>query len=137
MDKNIRVPIYIESRYKVNRKKVKEAVIKVLTEEEVKGPVEISIAVVGDRKMKALNKKYRNIDKTTNVLSFSQLDPNSIESKRKQSVSPEEDALMLGDVVISYSQVILEASRENMLVDEKISELIAHGVRHLLGLHHE
>jgi ssRNA-specific RNase YbeY (16S rRNA maturation enzyme) len=68
---NINVPIYIESRYKVNRKKIKEIVKKTLDTNGMKGEVEVSVAIVGDRKMKSLNKKYRDLDKSTNVLSFS------------------------------------------------------------------
>ena len=129
MEDTIKVPIYIESRYRVNRKKIKEAVVNVLKEQGVKGPVEVSVAIVGDRKMHELNKKYRNLDKSTNVLSFSQLEG-------KSTATPG-NFLFLGDVVVSYPQVILEASQEGKLVDEKVCELVDHGVRHLLGIHHE
>lgn len=125
---NVRVPIYIESRYKVNRKKVKDSVEKVLLEHKINAVCEVSVAVVGNRKMRALNKKYRNIDKSTNVLSFPQ--------QEGDVIAPVANTLYLGDIVIAYPKVIEEASRENMLVDEKISELIEHSVRHLLGIHH-
>jgi probable rRNA maturation factor len=78
--------------------------------------------------MRALNKRYRQIDKTTNVLSFSQ-----IEGKNAPVL---EDRLFLGDVVISYPVVIDEAARQNMLVDDWTCELVEHGVQHLLGIHH-
>ena len=39
--------------------------------------------------------------------------------------------------VISYPIVLLEASRDDMLVDDKVDELVAHGMTHLLGVHHE
>lgn len=125
---NVRVPIYIESRYKVNRKKIKESVEKVLAEHKINASCEVSVAVVGNRKMRALNKKFRNIDKSTNVLSFPQ--------QEGDVVAPVANTLYLGDIVISYPKVIEEASRENMLVDEKVSELVEHSVRHLLGIHH-
>ena len=67
---DISVPIYVESRYKVNRKRIKQKVFDTLHQHGVVGPAEVSVAIVGDRKMRALNKKYRNLDKTTNVLSF-------------------------------------------------------------------
>ncbi|RJQ24816.1 rRNA maturation RNase YbeY [Candidatus Parcubacteria bacterium] len=123
------VPIFVESRYKVNRKKIKSSVKSILEEKNIVGPVEVSVAIVGDRKMKDLNKKYRNLDKTTNVLSFPQMEG-------EVSVLPK-DILFLGDVVISYPQVIKEASEEEVLVDEKICELVEHGLMHLLGIHHD
>ncbi|OGH12396.1 MAG: rRNA maturation RNase YbeY [Candidatus Levybacteria bacterium RIFCSPHIGHO2_01_FULL_36_15] len=129
MDTDIKVPIFIESRYKLNRTKVKDTVCDALKKQDIKGPVEVSVAIVGDRKMKRLNKKYRDLDKTTNVLSFSQMEGST-------NVLPQ-DVLILGDVVVSYPQAILEASKEEMLVDDKICELVEHGVMHLLGIHHE
>ncbi len=125
----VNVPIFIESRYKVNRKKIKESVTKVLSEHKINASCEVSVAIVGSRKMRGLNKKYRNIDKSTNVLSFPQ--------QEGDVVAPVANRLYLGDIVIAYPKVIEEASRENMLVDEKIAELVEHSVRHLLGIHHQ
>jgi probable rRNA maturation factor len=128
MKDGISIPIFVESRYKVNRKRIKERIYQVLEKRGVNGPVEISVAIVGDRKMRELNLKYRNLDKTTNVLSFSQ-------TEGEESVSSPE-MLLLGDVIISYPQVINEASEKEVFVDDRIDELVEHGVLHLLGIHH-
>lgn len=125
----LQIPIFVESRYKVNRKRIKKAVSKVLTQHEMKGPAEVSIAIVGDRKMRALSLKYKGEDKTRNILSFSL-------SEGESTYVPSE-VLKLGDIVISFPQVILEASQEEMLVDDKIDTLIEHGMLHLLGINHE
>lgn len=124
-----RILIYVESRYKVNRKRIKSTIQRVLTDNKVTTPVEVSIAVIGDRKMRSLNMKYRKLDKTTNVLSF----PLS----EGESSYPGEDIMRLGDVVVSYPVIIKEAARDEVLVDEKVDELLSHGMLHLLGLHHE
>ena len=125
----VQVPIFVESRYKVNRKRIKKAVSKVLTQHEMKGPAEVSIAIVGDRKMRALSLKYKGEDKTRNILSFSM--------SEGESTYLDSEVLRLGDIVISYPQVIKEASEEEMLVDDKIDTLIEHGMLHLLGINHE
>lgn len=125
----IQIPIFVESRYKVNRKRIKQAVSKVLTEHEMSGPAEVSIAIVGDRKMRALSLKYKGENKTRNILSFSL-------SEGESTYVPSE-VLRLGDIVISYPQVIKEASEEEVLVDDKIDELVGHGMLHLLGINHE
>jgi probable rRNA maturation factor len=124
-----RVLIYVESRYKVNRKRMKSAVQYVLEEQNIQSPVEISIAVIGDRKMKELNKKYRDKEGTTNILEFPL-------SEGEQTKLPT-DITRLGDIVISYPMVIKESSEQEMLVDDRVDELIQHGMLHLLGLHHE
>ncbi len=130
---NSNVSIYVESRYKVNRKRIASAINNLLQQQEIARDTEISVAVVGDRKMHALNKQYRNFDKTTNVLSFSLSDGESIVLPPSERA----DVLRLGDVIVSYPQVIREAAEEDMLVDDKIDELVTHGVLHLLGIHHD
>ena len=125
---NVKVLLYVESRYKVSRKRIKKAIDDVLTSNSVSSTVEVSVAIVGDRKMRALNKKYRNLDKTTNVLSFPQ--------SEGQTFQTPDDASRLGDIVISYPQVIKESARDEMLVDDKVDELVIHSMKHLLGIHH-
>lgn len=164
---NFKVLIYVESRYKLSRKRVKKAIGEVLGANSVTSPVEVSVAIVGDRKMRALNKKYRNLDKTTNVLSFplQNIHPTShLESpakldqpsfavsgslSEKEMLNPADvktftsrqdqyDTISrLGDIIISYPQVINEAVRDEMLVDDKIEELVKHSMQHLLGIHHQ
>jgi len=123
------VLIFVESRYKINRKRIKETVNKTIDKNEIASPVEVSIAIVGDRKMRELSKKYKGEDKTRNILSFSQ--------NEGQPVQMPNDILRLGDIVLSFPQVIRDASRDEMLVDDKVDQLVEHGLMHLLGLHHE
>ena len=125
----VQVSIFVESRYKVNRKRVRSLVNNLLKKQGVAGKAEVSIAIVGDRKMRELSKKYKGEDKTRNVLSFSQTEGEPAKNPL--------DALFLGDVVISYPQVIREAAAEDVLVDEKIEQLAEHGIMHLLGINHE
>ena len=126
---NSKVLIYVESRYKVNRKKIKFAIDSVLQTNNVLTPIEVSVAIVGDRKMAKLNKQYRNKEGTTNILSFPL-------AEGEQTHLPG-DVVRLGDIVISYPMVINEAASEEMLVDERVDMLVRHGMSHLLGLHHE
>jgi probable rRNA maturation factor len=128
MDK-ISVLIFVESRYKINRKRIKQVIESVIAKNEVTGPVEVSVAVVGDRKMRELSKKYKGEDKTRNILSFSQTEG--------ESIATPNDVLRLGDIVLSFPQVINDAVRDEMLVDDKVDQLVEHGLMHLLGLHHE
>lgn len=125
----VSILIFVESRYKINRKGIKKTVLDILDKNEVVGPVEVSIAVVGDRKMRELSKKYKGEDKTRNILSFSQIEGEEVKTPN--------GVLRLGDIVLSFPQVINDAVRDEMLVDDKVNQLIEHGLMHLLGLHHE
>ncbi len=124
------VLFYVESRYKINRKRIRKLIEHVLQEQKITSTSEVSIAVVGDRKMRALSRKYKNEDKTRNILSFPI-------AEGKETVLPPSGTMRLGDIVLSYPVVIQEAARDEVLVDEKVDELIEHGLLHLLGLHHE
>lgn len=129
MTRNIKVLIYVESRYKVNRKRIRNSLANLLDQQGVNSPVEVSVAIVGDRKMKELSKKYKGEDRTRNILSF------SLNEGEKMAVPS--GVIRLGDIVISYPIARLEAARDDMLVDDKIDELVTHGMTHLLGVHHE
>ena len=125
----INISIFVESRYQVNRKRLRKTVESTLDKQGASKPVDISIAVVGDRKMRELSKKYKGEDKTRNVLSFS--------LSEGEATKLPTDVISLGDIVVSYPEIIREASRDDMLVDEKMDELVLHGLSHLLGIHHE
>lgn len=129
MMRNLKVLIYVESRYKVDRKRIRNTLANLLDQQGVNSPVEVSVAIVGDRKMKALSKKYKGEDRTRNILSFS--------LNEGEKMAAPAGIIKLGDIVISYPIARLEAARDEMLVDDKIDELVVHGMTHLLGVHHE
>ena len=75
-----------ESRYPVKRKTIKQVVDQFLAEQKIKSEVEVSIAIVGDRKMAKLNKQYRGKDGTTSVLTFSQTEDQQTEDQLRRAV---------------------------------------------------
>src|ERR1035437_4485187 len=99
----INVLIFVESRYKVNRKRIKQVIKNTLDKNGINGAVEVSVAIVGDRKMRELSKKYKGEDKTRNIFSFSQTEGGAFTTPR--------DTLRLGDIVLSFPQVINDAVR--------------------------
>lgn len=123
-----------ETHYPVNRKKVKEAITSVLAA-KIKHSVEVSVSIVGDRRMKELNRTYRKIDAPTDVLSFPLNDPTY--TKGQGFIDAPDGILRLGDIIISYPQAVTTATEENKLVDDVIVFLALHGLNHLLGIHHE
>lgn len=129
----IDILIKSESRYPISRGLIKEFIERVLIQKNVHGKIEVSVNIVGDRMMCALNKKYRDLDETTDVLSF----PLSETTKDARFVDPPDNVLRLGDIVVSYPQAVSDAAVENKMVDQKVGELVEHGLLHLLGVHHE
>jgi probable rRNA maturation factor len=125
----------IEPHYPLKRSQLTKAAKLTLEKMDVKGDVVVDISVIGDRKMRSLNREFRNIDKTTDVLSFSF----ELSSKNPEKFvnPPDSTSLNLGDVIISYPQLLERAAKENMLVDEMANLLVVHGIMHLLGYDHE
>lgn len=128
----ITIHIQSSSHFPVNKDEIKAAVEKTL-KTRLKQNAEVSISIIGDRQMKDLNSSYRKIEDTTDVLSFPQHDPSQI---MHPFVMPPDDTLYLGDIVVSYPQAVDEAAHEQVMVDQKILELVLHGLDHLMGIHH-
>ncbi len=89
-------------------------------------PTELSIVLSSDDEVRALNRDYRKKDSPTNVLSF----PSGL-------ASGVGDADMLGDVILAFETVSMEAARDGKSLDSHLRHLVVHGVLHLLGFDHE
>ncbi len=94
---------------------------------------EVSILLVDDNFIKDLNKKYRNIDKITDVLSFALLEDVLDEEFNFQDA----DKNVLGDVVISIDAVLRQAEDYGHSIERELCYLTIHGVLHLLGYDHK
>jgi len=105
------------------------AEIKTGLNKELKTPVEISIAVVSDREIKKLNRIYRHKDKTTDVLSFGEIDQ---KIKINQS-----DSGYIGEIIIGYPQAVRQAKEYGHSVQKELKLLLIHGFLHLLGYDHK
>ena len=103
----------------------------VLIMEEFKGPAEISVKFVDDDEIHKLNKQYRNVDNSTDVLSFP-LGENGV-----YDINKDTGAQMLGDIVISMPHAVEQAERYGHSLQREIGFLTVHSMLHLLGYDHE
>ena len=87
---------------------------------------ELTVAIVGDRKMQALNRQFRGKNAVTDVLSF----------PAEQDQFEKAQGTSLGDVVISVEQAARQAKQNGLTLDEEIAQLILHGLIHLCGYDH-
>lgn len=93
--------------------------------------VNLTLIFLEDREMKALNKKYRGINRSTDVLTF------------KFSVSPQKFILpkqikpFLGEIIISYPKARQQAKLFGHSQKKEIARLFVHGLLHLLGFEHK
>lgn len=86
---------------------------------------ELSILLCDDRTMRALNARHRGLSRTTDVLSF-EANGAAVSAGRR----------VLGDVVISIPMARRQARSAKSSLLDRVVELLAHGVLHLLGHDH-
>lgn len=114
-------------------KKVLEIAVKEIEKlgnEEIK--IGVSINLVGEAKIKELNKKYRNKNKSTDVLSF------PINAYNGLTISADGQTVNdIGDIFICLSIAKKEAKRENISIEQKLAQLTVHGFLHLQDYDHE
>ena len=87
---------------------------------------EVSVLLTNDEEIRELNKKYRKIDKPTNVLSFSITSDTIVNELR-----------MIGDIVISKEKILSEAKDQNKTFNDHLAHIVIHGFLHLLDYTHD
>lgn len=102
-----------------------------LVEEEIDESAEVSVTFVDNEKIRALNNEHRGIDRETDVLSFPAFTDDGFE------VNPENDAIILGDIVISLEKAKAQSEEYGHSTLRETAFLIAHSLFHLLGYDHE
>ncbi|MBU1162498.1 MAG: rRNA maturation RNase YbeY [Proteobacteria bacterium] len=88
---------------------------------------EISILIVDDPQIAILNKKYLRRYGPTNVIAF------PMRTEQFSNINPE----LLGDVVISIETAEKEGKSIGISMEERFTQLLVHGILHLLGYDHE
>ncbi|HHT53594.1 MAG TPA: rRNA maturation RNase YbeY [Clostridiales bacterium] len=106
---------------------VRRAAEAVLQSEAVRCDAEVSVTFADDAQMRVLNKKYRAVDKATDVLSFP-LEDGPVTS---------DEPLVLGDIVISLERARRQAEEYGHSYEREVAFLCAHAMLHLLGYDHE
>ena len=101
-----------------------------LEEEGLDCDGEVSILFVDDKEIHELNKTYRGIDKSTDVLSFPQYD-----SLKDEEIS--DPYVILGDVVISTETAKKQSEEYNHSLEREIGFLVVHSMFHLMGYDHD
>lgn len=137
----VNIIISSDPRYSINKIGIQSAVFNVLRRHDIKsGKIEVEVTIVGDRKMHELNRTYRGLDSTTDVLTFALEDPNPKNIQllpRVGFVASPDKVLRLGSIVISYPQALEDASMDGKSVEDEVNFLVEHGTNHLLGIHHD
>lgn len=112
---------------------VRRAVEATLDYEQYENPIEVSVTFTDNEGIRDLNRRFRGIDRETDVLSFPLFDYDG------ETDEPPVDELvgMLGDVVISLEQAKKQAEEYGHSFERETAFLTVHSMLHLLGYDHE
>lgn len=94
----------------------------------------MTITFTTPEEIRKINKKYRKIDKATDVLSFPMFEKDELDEKIKNGDFPYED--VLGDVIISIEKVREQAEEYGHSFERELSYMLVHGFYHLMGYDH-
>ena len=114
----------------------------VLDKEECPYECEIELTITDSEEVHKINKEYRNIDSTTDVLSFPNVEWDSPADydcdgfNDDYIVNPDTEMIMLGQIVLNKDRIISQAEEFGHSVKREYAFLIAHSMLHLLGYDH-
>ncbi len=103
-----------------------------LEHEGVAGPIELGVWITNEDELHALNRTYRGVDSSTDVLSFGE-EPGDTAGFVNAPDTPRH----LGDIAISFPHVARQAVEYGHSRQRELAYLLVHGVLHLLGHDHE
>jgi probable rRNA maturation factor len=107
------------TKFKINEKLIKKVAEKFLESRRL-AKKEVSIAFIGEARMRTLNKTYRKKDKTTDVLSFEG-----------------GDRFDFGEIVINPAQIKRQAKESDNTFEQELFFILVHGLLHLAGYNDE
>jgi probable rRNA maturation factor len=130
------VEIFVEEEFRgvMDVGWAKKIVRQILKAEDVAPPYEVSLVFTDSETVQQLNRDYRGVDETTDVLAFYMLSQNEVDSS---FTLPPDGVTRLGEVIISCPQAVEQASEHGHSSEIELALLIIHGILHLLSYDHE
>jgi probable rRNA maturation factor len=121
-----------QDKIELSESKLEELIKSIFEAGELEQTGELSVTLVDDEEMRKLNLEYRNIDKTTDVLSFPQDEGMEMAVPDDSSFIP-----LIGDVIISVPTAAKQAEESGHSIEKEITILLIHGILHLFGYDHD
>lgn len=116
---------------------IRDAIKISLSNEKFNMPYQLNILLVDNDRIKDINSEFRKVDKPTDVLSFPMVDMIDGEIMSTEGdFDMDKQSLMLGDIVISMEQAIIQAQEFNHSLERELAFLVTHGVFHIMGYDH-
>ncbi|KIR01881.1 metal-dependent hydrolase [Lachnospiraceae bacterium TWA4] len=121
---------------------IKEVILAAIDYEECPYEAEVSVTITNEEGIHQINKEFRDIDRSTDVLSFPMVnyeEPGNfdhVEDDEMECFNPETGELVLGDIVLCVEKILEQAENYNHSVKRELAFLTAHSMFHLFGYDH-
>jgi probable rRNA maturation factor len=113
----------------VDEELLRRVTTEALRREGVGGEVALSVIITDDEAVRELNRQFRDVDASTDVLAFAS-------GEESDFVTAPGEPAYLGDVVISYPRAVAQAEEYGHSMERELALLAVHGVLHLVGYDH-
>ena len=130
------IGVFVEERFResVDRPWAKKIARRVLKDEGVAPPYEVSLVLTDSQTVQQLNRDYRGVNQPTDVLAFYMRTGQEADNSFPL---PPDGVTRLGEVIISYPQAVAQATEQGHSTERELALLVIHGILHLLGYDHE
>ncbi|WP_276855267.1 rRNA maturation RNase YbeY [Enterocloster lavalensis] len=121
---------------------IRDVVNESLDYEKCPYEAEVNVILTDNQAIQEINREHRQIDASTDVLSFPMVDYEApsdfdhVEDSVEDYFNPETGELMLGDIVISVDKVEEQAEKYGHSQTRELAFLVAHSMLHLCGYDH-
>lgn len=120
---------------------IRQVVVAALDYEECPYEAEVNVLLTDDEAIREANQEFRDIDRSTDVLSFPMVEyeaPGEFDflEEMDECFHPESGELLLGDIVISTDHVWAQAEEYGHSRQRELAFLVAHSMLHLMGYDH-
>ena len=116
------------------KKLINSVMLKCFEEEQIASDkLYISVTLTNNEEIHKINKEFRNIDRSTDVLSFPMFEKEELEKIIKEEQKHKE---VLGDIIISIPKVKEQAEEYGHSFERELAYMLVHGFYHLMGYDH-
>ena len=125
------------TQYKIS-KDFFERILRIMQKkEEIKEECSIGVVLVGQGRIRNINKRYRGKNQVTDTLSFSFLEVQKPTKKDLRFIEPKETPKNLGEIFLCPSRIKKQAKKFKKKFNKELALVFIHGMLHLLGYEHK
>jgi probable rRNA maturation factor len=123
--------------YKISKVFFDKVLSTIVKEEKIKEDFDIEVALMGEGRMRTINKRYAGKNKVADVLTFPLSEIKKSSKKELQFIDLEQEDAVIGQILLCPSRIKKQAKRFKKDFKDQLAFMFLHGFLHLLGYNHK